>query len=320
MASSGARQSHVSSLSGKIQGLKFMQRAAASNKGAAPASSSTSSAAAKATSSNDAAPVPSPSSSRAKSGATGRNAGPSVTQEQHSPAPSEPIADDGNEEHWVLPGKAAQRQAANNTAVESEELGWNAFLSQASASVDGENEKGGDPSSGSARRKFGSWGDKRKREKRQADDDEPDFGMSDDEDGALDYASDGHEGEDGKGKKKGFIKPGTMGKRQRREHNDDEVLQSGARGAHAKARDEAAKKKRADMSSEEKAKMRRKHGFYVPDPGADSGDDSDGPGDDSISVFDGAKTTDTPPRSISSNSNSSKPGNQKIKKAKAKKR
>lgn len=319
MASSGARQSHVSSLSGKIQGLKFMQRAAASNKGAASASSSTSSAAAKPAASNDAAPGPSSSSSRAKGGTLeGRNTGPSVTQEQHSPAASEPIADDGNEEHWVLPGKAVQRQA--DAAAQSEELGWNAFLSQASASVGGDDEKSGDPSSASARRKFGSWGDKRKREKRQADDDEPDFDMSDDEDGALDYESDGHKEEDGRGKKKGFIKPGTMGKRQRREQNNDEVLQSGARGAHAKARDEAAKKKRADMSSEEKAKMRRKHGFYVPDPGADSDDDSDQPVDDSISVFDGVSTTYTPPRSISGNSNSSKQGNKKTKKAKAKKR
>lgn len=315
MASAGGRQSHVSGLSGKIQGLKFMQRASASSNTPSPSASPASRALPASALSRSV--VPTASKGKGQLDAVNDASAASPPTSRESTTALEP--DDENEEHWVLPSKTSATQTATDPASRigdengAEEMGWNAFLSQASASLEDEKDKG----VGSSRRRvFGSWGDKKSREQRKPEDDEPDYDMSgDDERKSLSEEAQGLADS-------GFIKPGTMDKRrQERKRSSDNVLLSGARGSHAKAREEASKRKKLDMSSEEKAKIRRKHGFYVPDPSAEATSSSDDEGDDSISIFEGNdKRSDKAPSSISANSSGSQAGNRKAKKGRSKKR
>lgn len=131
-----SRPKHVSSLSDKIAGLKFMQRAKAVQ---------------------DQHQQPQPSSSIASSGTLEAKVPRDEAVKRHAVEPE----DDANEEHWSLPVSRHTpiKHIASSTSIVSHEPGWNAWLSGADDTL---------PSASttalgmSSRRSFGSWLKKRK--------------------------------------------------------------------------------------------------------------------------------------------------------------
>jgi hypothetical protein len=137
---SSSRSATVHALSGRVQGLKFMQRAtaAASRSAAEPAS-------------QDAPATPGPSRT------------PAVDSPQAStPAQQTQLAAD-DDEHWVLPSAGASGSATPSAARIQHEPAWDSWL-LASTSAS--------PAGAGSRRTFGSWARKKSAAAEQAAEEE----------------------------------------------------------------------------------------------------------------------------------------------------
>jgi len=137
---SSSRSATVHALSGRVQGLKFMQRAtaAASRSAAEPAS-------------QDAPATPGPSRT------------PAVDSPQAStPAQQTQLAAD-DDEHWVLPSAGAPASATPSAARIQHEPAWDSWL-LASTSAS--------PAGAGSRRTFGSWAKKKSAAAEQAAEEE----------------------------------------------------------------------------------------------------------------------------------------------------
>lgn len=121
-----ARPAHVTSLSGKVQGLKFMQRAAAANGPTSPSSSSTTAANARASSSSKA--------DASKGSTTADDAEPQTENRQGA---ARFVVQDGNDEHWGFAGASSTSaydhgESADQPAAQ----GWNTWLLSRAADED----------------------------------------------------------------------------------------------------------------------------------------------------------------------------------------
>jgi hypothetical protein len=167
-----SRPKHVASLSDKIAGLKFMQRA-------------------KATQSKD-QPGPSSSSSLV-----------ALSEPQDDPQ------EDINDEHWSLPIPKTHhmKQSGSSTSLLSHEPGWNAWLIEAEDEVPA-SEAALAPA-WSSRRSFGTWVKKKKKKVPRSNDSKKSGGSEDDEESYKDSSDEESNASDNEYlKNKGFIKPG----------------------------------------------------------------------------------------------------------------
>jgi hypothetical protein len=156
------RPKHVSSLSDKISGLKFMQRAKAVQE------------------KKQAGPSESTSTVRLQD----------AERDGHEREPENGNQKDLNEEHWVLPrAKVDQlKRTASVTSTISHEPGWNAWLIDAEEGGGGATINDEEANATTTTRKvFGSWirkGRKRKSEEADVEQDlSPEFSDNDEEEG-----------------------------------------------------------------------------------------------------------------------------------------
>ncbi|PWN35217.1 uncharacterized protein FA14DRAFT_189207 [Meira miltonrushii] len=284
------RSTRISTLSDKIQGLKFMQRASASS----PSTSASTS-------------TPKVEQEEAKKKGKSskdqqRNQGNSFS----SLAASEPAtitsnlhkdeedAEPSNEEHWVMPNakeKIARQSSSKSIPRIESQSGWNDWLGQLQ---NGESSAQQSPSSaGAARRSFGAWAPKLTEKKGSKGKEE--------DDSEEDEFTGGESEEDIQ--QKGFIKPGSLsdtplkkqkGRKRKSDDNHgnsklkDELMGDirkqkkkktkdtngpSSTDSHAKARQESAIKKRKDMASTGKAGKRQKEGFLTPNMNRQNDDD-----------------------------------------------
>ncbi|UZJ51900.1 hypothetical protein CBS101457_001220 [Exobasidium rhododendri] len=189
------RPKHVASLSDKIAGLKFMQRAKAVQEKNQPAPDQT---------------VIASSSSRTEKDRKGAQRRDTVVVDDN----------DANEEHWSLsnPVYHPQKRSSTNTSTISHEPGWNAWLDEVDEETRTSKSRGEEDDNVSVRRTFGAWLGKRKQHKEiegNGDYDrssEEEDQRSDDEVDSESEVKKRQKGasaeQPGKGKLKGFMKPG----------------------------------------------------------------------------------------------------------------
>lgn len=130
---SSGRPAHVTSLSGKVQGLKFMQRANAATAAASPSSASSSPSTKKASPS-----TPAKDDSTTANTKTG-DASSSSSKARGTTTTAKPriVTLDGNEEHWGFaetPAFVSSSAVASAAEEEAPAQGWNQLLLASSSS------------------------------------------------------------------------------------------------------------------------------------------------------------------------------------------
>ncbi|PWN98669.1 hypothetical protein FA09DRAFT_329181 [Tilletiopsis washingtonensis] len=252
---SSSRSATVHALSGRVQGLKFMQRAtaAASRSAAEPAS-------------QDAPATPGPSRT------------PAVDSPQAStPAQQTQLAAD-DDEHWVLPSAGASGSATPSAARIQHEPAWDSWL-LASTSAS--------PAGAGSRRTFGSWARKKSAAAEQAAEEEE---MDEQEREGMKIVEELKSEpvrrkskekkrsaalavEDGSTLPPGFLKPGDAGSLRKSKKAKPSSPASSQLSSQEQARSAARERKERDMAGKQ-AKSRRKAGLAVRD-GGEVGSDED---------------------------------------------
>lgn len=175
-----SRPKHVSSLSDRIAGLKFMQRGkAVQDQQQSPGSSSLA----------------------------------SIKPEEKQVVIEDNIAgtdetETANEEHWTLPSSHTWKQSTSTNAIISHEPGWNAWLFEAE---DGTLTGSQENSRVTTRKCFGTWGKKARGTKEEVSGDvkDSDSGLEDDE--SVDISSEEQQEKPSKTRQgAGFVKPGSI--------------------------------------------------------------------------------------------------------------